>query len=182
MPLNITAYVLDTTLLTTEQHGAYLLLLMRCWEYGSLLNDDFYLANACFVTKTKFKRHIAPAVRPLFVVSNDGRLQSPRLEAEREKLLRGKPYTSLNDGRKLARHIVETRASLTAETRISVFERDGYRCVYCDVDLWGKKIHCDHVTPVYLWGTNDMNNLATACPKCNTSKGRKTLEEWRASA
>lgn len=58
------------------------------------------------------------------------------------------------------------------------FERDGYACVYC-----GDKstvLHCDHVVPVNRGGTDDLENLATACQPCNQSKRDKPLDEWLA--
>jgi len=62
------------------------------------------------------------------------------------------------------------------ELRQMVFERDGFVCRYC-----GERTdtpHCDHIIPVSRGGTNDMANLATACPSCNLSKNNKTVEEW----
>jgi hypothetical protein len=61
--------------------------------------------------------------------------------------------------------------------RLEVFQRDNYSCVYC-----GKSedvMHCDHVHPKSKGGTDDLDNLVTACAFCNTSKGTKSLEEWR---
>lgn len=63
------------------------------------------------------------------------------------------------------------------ETRLFVFERDGYVCGYC-----GEKIsnpHCDHIIPHSLGGSNEPDNLVTACPSCNLSKHARTPEEWR---
>jgi hypothetical protein len=61
--------------------------------------------------------------------------------------------------------------------RTAVFQRDGFRCVYCGSS--DQRLECDHVTPLSRGGTNDLTNLATACRPCNLSKGRKTVQEWR---
>ena len=60
--------------------------------------------------------------------------------------------------------------------RNAIFSRDKYVCQYC-----GKKIHhpdCDHVVPISKGGKSVLDNLVTACPFCNRSKGSKSLQEW----
>lgn len=47
-------------------------------------------------------------------------------------------------------------------------------CAYCGAPA---QTH-DHVTPKSRGGTDDPGNIVPACWSCNTSKGRKTLEEW----
>lgn len=60
--------------------------------------------------------------------------------------------------------------------RAEAFERDGYSCQYCgDVN----DLTCDHITPLVRGGSNDLDNLTTACRSCNSSKGDKSLSEWR---
>ncbi|ASS55894.1 HNH endonuclease [Rhizobium leguminosarum] len=61
--------------------------------------------------------------------------------------------------------------------RSLVQERDGYACVYCGTQE--DSLHVDHVVPLIQGGTNDPDNLATACRECNCGKGGRTVEEWR---
>ena len=58
-----------------------------------------------------------------------------------------------------------------------IFERDGLRCVYCRS---AEGLTVDHRFPRARGGSNDPQNLVTACRYCNSSKGARTPEEWRA--
>lgn len=60
--------------------------------------------------------------------------------------------------------------------RKAVFKRDNYACVYCG--RTEGQMHCDHVVPLSRHGSNELENLVTACQWCNTSKRDKTPEEW----
>lgn len=63
------------------------------------------------------------------------------------------------------------------EIRLQVFKRDNFICQYCGKPI--EKPDCDHVIPVSKGGLSIFNNLVTACPRCNRSKGSKTLNEWK---
>lgn len=53
MPLYVADYLSSTTRLTTEQHGAYLLLIMDYWKNGRLPNDDHVLSQ---ITRMSIER------------------------------------------------------------------------------------------------------------------------------
>jgi uncharacterized protein YdaU (DUF1376 family) len=84
MPLYVGDYLAVTPHLTTEQHGAYLLLLMACWKLNGLLpDDDDQLAAIARITPAVWRRHRL-VIRPLFV-SVAGGLTQKRVAAELEK-------------------------------------------------------------------------------------------------
>lgn len=62
------------------------------------------------------------------------------------------------------------------KARRVVFERDAFTCTYCGEH--GGKLECDHVFPRSRGGTDDLDNLTTACRTCNRSKRDKTPAEW----
>jgi hypothetical protein len=63
------------------------------------------------------------------------------------------------------------------DLRRQVFMRDGYACVYCAADVSAAP-QCDHYIPLVLGGGSALDNLRTACKRCNSSKSGKHPEEW----
>ena len=61
-----------------------------------------------------------------------------------------------------------------AFTRFNVFLRDKFECQYC---LKNENLTFDHILPKSRGGKTTWENVVTACSKCNSSKGNKTLEE-----
>lgn len=62
-----------------------------------------------------------------------------------------------------------------------IFARDNYTCTYCF--KVGGALECDHVVPFSKGGSNDIENLTTACMRCNRQKKDKSVvefNEWRA--
>lgn len=84
MQFYIADYLGDTQHLTTEQHGAYLLLLMGMWRAGgSLPNDEAKLARIAGLTLARWRRIGADVLA--FCDVADGRITQKRLVAEIEK-------------------------------------------------------------------------------------------------
>ena len=50
-------------------------------------------------------------------------------------------------------------------------------CWYCGCKM--VEICLDHVVPKIKGGEDTLENLVFACRKCNSEKGKKTLEEYR---
>ncbi len=80
MPLYIADYLADTTRLTAEQHGAYLLLIMDYWRNGPLPDDDAALANITRLSSPAWKKH-RPTIARLFQVA-EGEWRHKRIDEE----------------------------------------------------------------------------------------------------
>lgn len=78
MPMYWDAYLADTTHLTTEEHGAYLLLLAAMWRRnGSVPDNDADNARILGLSKAKWKR-IKARLLPL-LDAHDGNLSQKKL-------------------------------------------------------------------------------------------------------
>lgn len=68
------------------------------------------------------------------------------------------------------------RHYLSRRLRWLILERDGHRCVYCGAGpINGAQLTIDHVIPVIDGGTDDPDNLVTACDECNEGKRDRPL-------
>ena len=83
MPFHVADYLVDTMRLTTEQHGAYLLLILDYWQNGPLPDDDAVLCNVTRLPPTKWQLY-RKALAKFFRVTN-GEWRHQRIDTEREK-------------------------------------------------------------------------------------------------
>ncbi|XP_072951421.1 uncharacterized protein [Typha angustifolia] len=70
--------------------------------------------------------------------------------------------------------VVKRRRVKHSLSRKSIFYRDSYTCQYC---YSRENLTIDHVLPTSRGGEWTWENLVTACARCNSRKGQKTLEE-----
>ena len=83
MPIYIGDYLADTAMLSTEQHGAYLLMLMAYWKNGPLPDDDEILANITRLPIDRWKKTRGLLLGFFSVI--DGFLINRRSDEEKEK-------------------------------------------------------------------------------------------------
>lgn len=68
---------------------------------------------------------------------------------------------------------------ISRQKRIMVANKYHWHCAYCGVKLSTDTLVIDHIIPRASGGNNDVNNLFPSCHKCNSSKGTKTVEQFR---
>ena len=66
------------------------------------------------------------------------------------------------------------------ENRKRVYERDNYTCHYCAIPVTPFTATLDHIVPVIAGGDNGLDNLVTACRKCNARKHAKPIGDFLA--
>lgn len=72
---------------------------------------------------------------------------------------------------------MNTRKPIGKRLRFSIFTRDGFTCRYCGKQSDSVTLHVDHIIPVCQGGTNDEENLITACIECNQGKAGRTISQ-----
>ncbi len=89
LPLWTDAYLADTRHLTTQEHGAYLLLLMEAWRRKdcALPDDDALWARLAGLDMRGWKR-IKNTIRAFWTLRDDGYLEQKRLVTERQYVSR----------------------------------------------------------------------------------------------
>lgn len=112
MPFFVDAYLADTTHLSTEEHGAYLLLLMAMWRRGGgIPDDDKDNARMVGLTPRQWSA-MKPRVVCFFARTPDGGWTQKRLQKEWEYLVHRRSVAQAN-GRLGGRPIANETNDLT---------------------------------------------------------------------
>lgn len=69
-------------------------------------------------------------------------------------------------------------AWITPERRQAIYERDNFKCLYCDDLVEFKNRTIDHIKPQTSGGKHNSDNLGLCCRSCNSIKGRKTIRQF----
>ena len=65
------------------------------------------------------------------------------------------------------------KKKISQTLRMKVFERDGFKCVICNVQT---NLSLDHIKPEVLGGEATLENLQTMCKSCNSRKGARYVK------
>ena len=197
MPFYVGDYLGDTQRLTTEQHGAYLLLILDYWRNGPAPDDDAVLQQITKLERAAWKRH-RPALARMFQIV-DGEWRHKRIDRElgrasenvdrRTKGARDGADAKWGDsadgkkGRELRSQRLAAARQIATHTPAE-WERlkdlCGNVCVRCGFD--GPLVK-DHIQPIYQGGSDGIDNLQPLCRPCNSSKGPEAIDHrpngWR---
>jgi uncharacterized protein YdaU (DUF1376 family) len=201
MPLFIGDYLGDTQRLTTEQHGAYLLIIIDYWRAGPPPDDDDVLRQITRLDSPRWKKH-KPVLARLFQIE-DGFWTHKRIDAEldaaqgnKEKIVnRAKKgaaakWGNSDDQLEFATEGVTRSQRLAAakaqgtHTQIEwiyLQEICGDKCLRCGDEE--RKLVKDHIKPIYQGGSDSIDNIQPLCGRCNCSKGPENKDfrpvDWK---
>lgn len=71
------------------------------------------------------------------------------------------------------------RRRLSAKERKQVYDKCNGHCAYCGGEIPFRGFQVDHIKPLYLGGTDTMDNMLPACRKCNYNKDTFDPEGYR---
>lgn len=188
MPFYIADYLADTTRLTTEQHGAYFLLILDYWRNGPPPDRDSTLAQIVKLTPAKW-RAMRPVIAEKFRIE-EGLWKHKRVEREILKAsgnVEAKQAAGIagaaakwggaQDQNKMKRserlagaRAIATHTAVEWHLLLEICGRVCCRCASVD-DLVK-----DHITPIYQGGSDGIENLQPLCRSCNASKGPESKD------
>ena len=62
-------------------------------------------------------------------------------------------------------------------SRLNIYARDNFTCLYCNVQFPTEELTFDHVVPKSRGGRTEWTNIVTCCVSCNKLKADRTLEQ-----
>lgn len=79
----------------------------------------------------------------------------------------------------ISKHYIRNQKKISRFSRMNIFLRDNFTCLYCG-DAFSKNfLTLDHVIPKSKGGEKTWSNIVTACKDCNCAKANRTPAEAR---
>lgn len=73
------------------------------------------------------------------------------------------------------------RRHFSKARRREIYQKCSGHCAYCGKPIPLESMQVDHIQPLALGGSNEIDNLLPACHSCNHYKDTLTLEKFRQS-
>jgi 5-methylcytosine-specific restriction endonuclease McrA len=106
--------------------------------------------------------------------------KNPEKRACSIKKYRSSPKGIISNRRKVKQHTHMVRANGPLD--IALFYQKcgmlGWKCQLCKKELDESTATIDHIVPVSLGGTNDIDNLQPLCHSCNCRKGNRPMSAY----
>ena len=155
MPFYWSDSMSKTVHLSTEEHGAYVLILATMWMHGGTLpDDDVKLARIARLSLGKWRR-MAPTIRA-FLTECDGALTQKRLQDERKKSLEISGKRSANAKARWNAKSLESNDAAYA---------DAYASGYANGDATAMQTACETDAISYLHNT--VEDISPPSPSCD---------------
>ena len=192
-------YSRDTAHLSLIEHGAYAVLLDTYYATEKPLPaDKKALYRICRATNAKERQAVDFVVSQFF--KQDGEvMRNPRADEEIEKgrarIRKGEigaekrwdtPKELAKKTRSARLSEARRKGTHTDEEWIALVDVCGRKCLKCQIplsELTGGTVCKDHIVPIYLGGSDGIDNIQPMCRECNTGKGNDTTDlrpfDWR---
>jgi len=115
------------------------------------------------------QKFVRGVIRDLINQANSQKVDKPKKPKTKKPTASKSPSPSQPKSKKRSRYI-------PAAVRVSVLNRDGYKCVFCGRSARQIQLEVDHILPFSKGGSNDMSNLQTLCSECNKGKAARILK------
>lgn len=190
MPLYVGDYLADTMHLTTEHHGAYLLILMAYWRNGGPLKDS-KIRTITRLSKEKFDEFKSELQNFFDMESMPGFWVSKRSEKElqlsfskkKKKSNNGKAGAASKWGTDNSTYNAKLKRSerLALARKIASHTKDEWNALKivvpgCPKCGSGEDIVKDHIQPIYQGGSDGIDNIQPLCRRCNAAKGPESVD------
>lgn len=161
-----------------EGYAVYFMLLERLLESSNYVSAKDYNVIAFDL---RVSAEVVKSVVEdfgLFTITEDGKgFYSESFQKSVPRQVRRAKYRKENNIRVRPSNLNNKK---WVNTRKMIFIRDDYTCSYCKIR--GGILEVDHIIPFSMGGSENLENLTTACRKCNRQKKNKSVNEfmiWR---
>lgn len=180
------AFIVGTSEMLAAEVGGYIRLLCHQWDKGGILNNDEFLSKVTGCNAEELAR-----IKEKFSVrKRDGKLINKRLERVRRDLQSFRARQKKNAESRWGLSDGKTRASRMTEAKILgthtkkewelMREVHDWKCAKC---LRRTGLVKDHIKPIYMKGSDSIENIQPLCTKCNGAKGSDATDyrrlDWR---